>query len=322
LTLAQFLLPGEGVVYESRREVYYGRTPYRLYVTGGRLLLHAVTGRFVSKERVAAEPLADIRHMEYSEGGLLSRRGRPDVRLTGDTLSLTGEPETIREVWRALQRVTLQPVGGAAGEEVTLVAPPPPLFDNPSHPPARVEPLPTATPLRKQPGVTSRHAALFVVVASFVAAAAVTAVLLSRNRARTAPPQEARSTITSPTPAPTPVPTPVSVHVMDETFTVDEGSHRAVKFTVPAETRNARVSGGFRVTSGSYVDFYLMSEGQYDRFARGGPADVTSIVYREEQWNVRIGERLPPGNYYLVFDNYDSEGGPQTVAAEFFVVLV
>ena len=46
---------------------------------------------------------------------------------------------------------------------------------------------------------------------------------------------------------------------------------------------------------------------------------MTSAVYREEQWNARVGERLPPGSYYLVFDNHDY--GPQTVAAEFFVVI-
>lgn len=47
---------------------------------------------------------------------------------------------------------------------------------------------------------------------------------------------------------------------------------------------------------------------------------MTSAVYRVEQWNARVGERLSPGTYYLVFDDHDSGVGAQTIAAEFFVV--
>jgi len=64
-----------------------------------------------------------------------------------------------------------------------------------------------------------------------------------------------------------------------------------------------------------------MNHGQYERFAVGGEPEVTSVVYREEQWNARVGERLPAGDYYLVFDNYDPGGEPRTVAAEFFLLL-
>jgi hypothetical protein len=123
------------------------------------------------------------------------------------------------------------------------------------------------------------------------------------------------------TPPPTPTPTPVTLQLMDELFTLEEGSHRAVKFNVPQGVASARVSGGFRVTSGDYVDFYLMSREQYERFATGEESDVTSVMYREQQWNAKVGERLTPGDYYVVFDNRDSESGAQTVAAEFFLVL-
>jgi hypothetical protein len=47
---------------------------------------------------------------------------------------------------------------------------------------------------------------------------------------------------------------------------------------------------------------------------------VTSAVYRQSQWNARVGEHLQPADYYLVFDNSDSETGTQTVAAESFMV--
>jgi hypothetical protein len=124
----------------------------------------------------------------------------------------------------------------------------------------------------------------------------------------------------APTPA-TPAPTPLTIQIMDETFTLEAGAHRAVKFTLPPGQPPARLSGGFRVTAGDYIDFYLMSEGQYDHFAAGGPPDVTSAVYRKDQWNARVGERLAAGSYYLVFDNGEGIGGAQTVAGQFVLVF-
>lgn len=319
MALAQFMLPGESVLYESPGKVYYRRTPHALLITGERLLLYAVTGVFGRNERVVAEPLSDVRHLEYSEEGLLSKRGRLDVRFADESISLAGEPDAIKDAWQALQRHTLKTRAGTADEEMTLVVPPAPLFGDPSHPPAQVEPLPAAAPYRRRPSLTTRGAFVFG-AACLIALAAAAAVLLRGGYRATTPSSEARiTTAPSPTPlAPTPTPTPVRIQVMDETFTVEEGLHRAVKFTVPEGAADARISGGFRV-AGGHVDFYVMSEDQYDRFATGGPPDVTSVVYREGQWNARVGERLPPGSYYLVFDNHDH--GSQTVAAEFFVLL-
>ncbi len=74
------------------------------------------------------------------------------------------------------------------------------------------------------------------------------------------------------------------------------------------------------MTSGSFVDFYVMNESQYGRFTTGEPPDVTSAVYRVEQWNARAAARLSPGTYYLVFNDRNSGGGAQTVAAEFYVL--
>lgn len=110
--------------------------------------------------------------------------------------------------------------------------------------------------------------------ACLLALIAVAAVLLSRIPRRVAPDSQAQLPVAAApvTPQPTPAPTPISVRVIDETFTLEEGSHRAVNFTVPAEAGAARVSGGFRVTSGSFVDFYVMNESQYDRFATGARA--------------------------------------------------
>lgn len=322
MALAQFLMPGEEIRYESSGAVRHGRTTFSLYVTGERLLLHAVAGRLVPKEKVVAERLADIDSMEYSEEGVFGKRGRLTVHLRHDTLSLTGSPATIKEVWRTLQQRDGRSVV-AADDEVTLVAPPPPLFeDRPSHV-SQVEPIPARpVPARRPPAAASP---LVLAIVGVCLAALVAAVLFTLRRGSLLPGHsvstEPRPEAAATSPPATPSPTPLRLHVMDETFTLGPGAHRAVKFTIPGEYPSARVAGGFRVTTGSYVDFYLMSEGQYDRFAGGAPADVTSVVYRERQWNARVGERLSAGTYYLVFDNWQGESGAQTVAAEFLLVF-
>lgn len=321
MTLAQFMLPGESVLYESPREVYYRRRPHSLVITGGRLLLHAPAGVFASGEHVVAEPLSGVRHLEYSEGGLLSARGRLDIHFgDGGTLSVSGEPDAIKEVWRALQ---MHPDGAAPAaaydDEVTLVAPAEPLFDDLPHPPARVEPLSAVAPYPAAPNRRARGLLTFGALC-LVTLLAAAALLLLRGRRPTEPaPQPRDAAVASPSVTPTTVPTPAPVRLMDETFTLDEGSHRAVKFSIPEQSPGARLSGGFRVTDDGYVDFYVMGEGQYASFAAGAAPEVTSPVFRRGQWNAKVGERLPGGTYYMVFDNPDY--GDQSVAAEFFVLF-
>lgn len=324
MTLAQFLLPGEAVLYKAPDSVYHRRTPFDLYITGERLLLYGVRSGLITGERAVAESLVGIESFEYSEGGLLSGKGRLDVRFTSHTLTLKGSPNTIKEVWRALQQHAPNPAGAMADEELTLVAPPPPLFDDQLYPPAQVEPLPAATPIhRSRESAARRHIGVIGILICLVAVATAAAGLYWRLVNRPIGRTESQTAKTAPVPSPSlsPSPTPVTLHLMDEAFTLEEGTHRAVKFNVPDGTGSARVSGGFRVTSGSYVDFYLMRREQYDRFAAGEVPDITSVLYREEQWNARVGERVPPGDYYFVFDNRDSAGGPQTVAAEFFLIF-
>ena len=327
MALEEFLLPGEQVRCVSAGEVYYGRSPHTLYVTGERLLLYGDAGRLARKESVFAERLADLDSLEYTEDGLFSRRSRLKVNFHHDRLSITGRPETVRGIWQTLQQYACRTPVGHVDDEATLVAPPPaPLFDDQASEPTQVQPLPLPLPppptARRRPPSASRLVpALAGVCVVVILVAAVLALRQWRPSEAPANDTQASAGAQNAAPPPTPAPTPVSVHVVDEVFTLEPGSHRAVKFTIPGDYPSARVSGGFRVTGGSYVDFYLMDERQYNRFAFGDEPEVTSVVYRGKQWNARVGERLPPGDYYLVFDNWDSSAGAQTVAAEFFAVF-
>ena len=313
-------MPGEEVRYISASAVTCGRTPFQVYVTEGRLLLHAIAGRFVKRERTVAENLSDLDFMQYTERGLFSRRGVLTIHFRRNTLSLAGEPDAIKELWRQLQTQRAATERVVVDEEQTLVVPPPPLFEDQPYPPAQVQPLSSAEPLPLEgtPRTASRLALIAGAVCLVVlAAAALTFVLIQKRDAR----EPRAAALPANTPSPTPAPSPVVLPIMDELFTLEEGSHRAVSFNVPAGQTSARIAGGFRVTSGSSVDFYLMSREQYERFMGGASPEVTSVVYREEQWNARVGERLPAGDYYLVFDLPDSDAGTQSVAAQFSVVF-
>jgi hypothetical protein len=128
--LAQFLMPGEDVRYRSAGVVRRGRTAHTLYLTGGRLLLHSEGGRLGPKESAIAENLADLDSLEYAEGGLLTGRGSLKINFRHDTVSLSGEPEVLKDVWRQLQPYAVGPAAFNVDEEATLVTPPEPLFDN------------------------------------------------------------------------------------------------------------------------------------------------------------------------------------------------
>jgi hypothetical protein len=94
LTVAQFLLPGESVLYEAPDEVYYRRTPFALYVTGERLLLYAVTGRLAPGERPEGTHTRPAEELERRVSAVPVRRR--DLRVkgrTGDTQLVIGNPE-------------------------------------------------------------------------------------------------------------------------------------------------------------------------------------------------------------------------------------
>jgi hypothetical protein len=88
------------------------------------------------------------------------------------------------------------------------------------------------------------------------------------------------------------------------------------KVIIPNGVRNARVAGGYKITSGSVVNFYVLNEEQFGRFSSGG-TDFTSIVKREQSATSKVRQVLQPGTYYLLFSSADVSN-PVKVAAEFY----
>lgn len=103
--------------------------------------------------------------------------------------------------------------------------------------------------------------------------------------------------------------------VVNESFTAPYNPPVSFKVTIPKNSNNSRVVGGFKVTSGTTVSFYIVNEGQ---FAQWSPNVTKSALFRREQTeSAKIRQALQPGTYYLLFASPDVSGSV-TVAAEFY----
>lgn len=101
--------------------------------------------------------------------------------------------------------------------------------------------------------------------------------------------------------------------LIDEQFGVAAGGHRAVPFTVEGES-GARLAGGFRLTKGKLLNFFVFPAENYAQYPSGDLSPIQEVRSR----NKIINSRLAQGKYYLVFENNDVQ--PINIAAEFFLV--
>lgn len=103
--------------------------------------------------------------------------------------------------------------------------------------------------------------------------------------------------------------------IVNESVTASPDKPVAFKVVIPQGARNSRVVGGFKVTSGNMVNFYIVGEKE---FSSGTVAMTSGAIARKEQINsTKIRQLLRPGTYYLLFASPD----PFTsviVAAEFY----
>jgi hypothetical protein len=91
--------------------------------------------------------------------------------------------------------------------------------------------------------------------------------------------------------------------------------HSASPFTVRSGSVNPRVVGGFRVTNGSPVDFYIVDKSQYAQWAGGG--QLLSHYGLRQSVTSRVRQNLSDGDYYLIF--YNGSTSTISVAAELYL---
>ncbi|HEX8162886.1 MAG TPA: HNH endonuclease [Pyrinomonadaceae bacterium] len=107
--------------------------------------------------------------------------------------------------------------------------------------------------------------------------------------------------------------------VVNKSFDVSAQQPAAFKVEIPPGASNARVVGGYKVTSGGSVNFYILDGRQYEALS-GGSKNYTPVAQREKLASARLRQALKPGTYYLIFAGNEGSSGPTvTVAAEFYL---
>jgi HNH endonuclease len=93
--------------------------------------------------------------------------------------------------------------------------------------------------------------------------------------------------------------------IVNTSFDVTSDKPASFEIAVPAGAKNARVVGGFKVTSGSAVNCYIIDASKHQQAAK------------ENSASARLRQTLSPGTYYLQF--VPAAGAPVKVAAEFYL---
>jgi len=103
--------------------------------------------------------------------------------------------------------------------------------------------------------------------------------------------------------------------IVNESFNASFEKPASFKITFPSTARNSRVVGGFKVTSGAAVNFFIVSDAQFQQWSTGVPK--TSLFQRQQTPTAKIRQLLEPGTYYILFASSDPNT-PVTVAAELY----
>jgi hypothetical protein len=102
--------------------------------------------------------------------------------------------------------------------------------------------------------------------------------------------------------------------IVNDSFSAPFDRPASFKITIPSGAKNSRVVGGFKVTSGPAVNFFIVSDSQYQLWSNG--AGNASLLQRR-QATAKIRQPLGPGSYYILFAAPDP-GTSVTVAAELY----
>ena len=103
--------------------------------------------------------------------------------------------------------------------------------------------------------------------------------------------------------------------IVNESFTASFDKPTSFKITFPSGARNSRVVGGFKVTGGAAVNFFIVSDAQFQEWSTG--AAKASLFQRQQAPTAKIRQLLQPGTYYILFAAPDPNA-PVTVAAELY----
>ena len=104
MPLQDYLLPLENIKFHSKTWVRYGGKRYNVLVTDKRLILFAQRGYILRSDDIVSERLDRLQALEYSERGLLIRRGKISVQGISK-MEIRGSPSEMKPLFQNIQSV-------------------------------------------------------------------------------------------------------------------------------------------------------------------------------------------------------------------------
>ncbi|MGH9818638.1 MAG: HNH endonuclease, partial [Pyrinomonadaceae bacterium] len=100
--------------------------------------------------------------------------------------------------------------------------------------------------------------------------------------------------------------------IINDVISVSPQQPASLKIVIPSGAKNARVVGGFKVTSGANVNFFILNDAQFAQFSND--INTPALTKREQAASAKVRQPLQSGTYYLVFAGISNS----KVAAEFY----
>ena len=107
MPIEKYLLPEENIIFWSDFNVNYNEEDYRVFITSHRLLLYKEYGVLFKKEEIITENWAQIRGLQFSETGRLSKKGLLSYSSSKGETVLEGPRGGMMSLFKAIQRQTL-----------------------------------------------------------------------------------------------------------------------------------------------------------------------------------------------------------------------
>jgi hypothetical protein len=104
LVLKDFLYPRETIVFQSNR-IRSLDDQFFFYITDQRIILYRRRGVLFKKDRIIAERIEDIRTLQYSEKGIVRKRGILRIETLSKKMDpIVGKVADIKAIWQEMQK--------------------------------------------------------------------------------------------------------------------------------------------------------------------------------------------------------------------------
>lgn len=106
LVLSDFLYPDETIVFQSRK-IESLNDNFFFYITDQRILLHRRRGVMFKKDRIISERLENISTMQYTEVGVLRKKGVLRIDTYSKKMDpIVGNVSDVKAIWQEMQKYT------------------------------------------------------------------------------------------------------------------------------------------------------------------------------------------------------------------------